>query len=31
MHGRSSGYGTAENSAKVLFALDQLADLVESK
>jgi hypothetical protein len=29
LHGRSTGYGTAENSAKVLFALDLLASLVE--
>lgn len=29
MHGRSTGYGTAENSAKVLFALDLLASLVD--
>jgi hypothetical protein len=29
LHGRSTGYGTAENSAKVLFALDLLASLVQ--
>lgn len=28
LHGRSTGFGTAENSAKVLFALDLLASLV---
>lgn len=29
LHGRSLGYGTEENSVKVLFALDQLASVVE--
>lgn len=29
LHGRSTGYGSAENSAKVLFALDLLASLVK--
>ncbi len=29
LHGRSTGYATAENSAKVLFALDLLASLIE--
>ena len=29
LHGRSTGYDTEENSAKVLFALDLLASLVE--
>lgn len=28
MHGRSTGYGTAANAVKVLFALDQLASMV---
>ncbi len=31
MHGRSTGYGTGENSTKVLFALDLLAWLVERR
>jgi len=29
LHGRSTGYGTCENSVKVVFALDLLASLVE--
>lgn len=29
LHGRSTGYASAENSAKVLFALDLLASVVE--
>jgi hypothetical protein len=29
LHGRSTGYATEANSAKVLFALDLLASLVE--
>ena len=29
LHGRSTGYGVGENSARVLFALDLLASLVE--
>jgi len=29
LHGRSTGYGSAENSTKVLFALDLLASLVK--
>lgn len=31
MHGRSTGYGTGENSTKVVFALDLLAWLVERR
>ena len=29
LHGRSTGYGTEENSTKLLFAFDLLASLVE--
>jgi hypothetical protein len=31
LHGRSTGYGTEENSARVLFALDQLYSLVAAR
>ncbi len=31
MHGRSTGYGTEENSVKVLLALDTLAYFIEER